>query len=32
MDNDPTAKISSHIDELIARFKFPKLNLRLGGD
>ena len=31
MDNDPTDKISSYIDELTERFKFPKLNLRLVG-
>ena len=31
MDNDPMDKISSYINELIARFKFPALNLRLAG-
>jgi regulator of protease activity HflC (stomatin/prohibitin superfamily) len=31
MDNDPTDKISSYINELMARFKFPRLNLRLVG-
>jgi regulator of protease activity HflC (stomatin/prohibitin superfamily) len=31
MDNDPTDKISSHINKLAERFKFPRLNLRLGG-
>ena len=31
MDNDPLDKISSHINGLLARFKFPALNLRLGG-
>jgi len=31
MDNDPMCKISSYINELIGRFKFPRLNLRLGG-
>jgi regulator of protease activity HflC (stomatin/prohibitin superfamily) len=31
MDNDPMDKISSTINEWIARFKFPKLNLRLAG-
>ena len=31
MDNDPTDKISSHINKLAERFKTPKLNLRLGG-
>ncbi|MFC1876455.1 SPFH domain-containing protein [Thermodesulfobacteriota bacterium] len=30
MENDPVDKISSYINELIARFKFPALNLRLG--
>ncbi len=30
MDNDPVDKISSYINELIARFKIPQLNLRLG--
>ena len=31
MDNDPMDKISSTINEWIARFKIPKLNLRMGG-
>ena len=31
MDNDPTDKIASYINELIERFKFPRLNLRLAG-
>jgi len=29
MDNDPTDKILSYINELIERFRFPRLNLRL---
>jgi regulator of protease activity HflC (stomatin/prohibitin superfamily) len=29
MDNDPIDKISSYINELMERFKFPALNLRL---
>ena len=31
MDNAPTDKISSYINELVERFKFPQLNFRLGG-
>ena len=31
MDNDPMDKISSYVNELIKRFKFPALNLRLTG-
>lgn len=31
MDNDPMDRISSTINEWIARFKFPKFNLRLNG-
>lgn len=31
MDNDPMDKISSTINEWIARFRFPKLNLRVTG-
>ena len=31
MDNDPMDKVSSIINELIAKFRFPRLNLRLAG-
>ncbi len=31
MNNDPKDKISSYINELIERFKFPQLNPRLAG-
>ena len=30
MDNVPADKISSYINELVERFKFPQLNFRLG--
>ena len=31
MDDDPMDKISSYINELIERFRFPKPNLKIGG-
>ena len=31
MDNDPMDKVSSTINELIAKFKFPQFNLRMAG-
>ena len=31
MDNDPTDKILSYINELIERFRLPRMNLRLAG-
>ena len=31
MEDNPIDKISSYINELVARFKLPKLNLRLAG-